>query len=76
VGFRVLREKRLRCLVVLRLRLLRAFACPLDPPTDTPTFFTVTVVVIVVVALACWRPARRASRVDPVVVLRQDWLVA
>src|SRR5262245_40316854 len=41
-------------------------------PTDMPTLFTVTAVVIGVVALACWRPARRAARVDPVVVLRQE----
>jgi putative ABC transport system permease protein len=41
-------------------------------PTDRVTFLAVTAVVIVVVALACWRPARRAARVDPVEVLRQD----
>jgi putative ABC transport system permease protein len=41
-------------------------------PTDRLTFIVVTVLVLAVVLLACWLPARRASRVDPIVVLRQD----
>ncbi len=41
-------------------------------PTDPATLLTVTVFLIVAVGLACWRPARRAGRVDPIVVLRHD----
>ena len=41
-------------------------------PTDRLTFLTVTAVVVLVVAVACWRPARRAARVDAVTVLRQE----
>lgn len=41
-------------------------------PTDRLTFLGVTAVVVVVVAVACWRPARRAGRVDPITVLRQE----
>jgi putative ABC transport system permease protein len=41
-------------------------------PTDRVTYLVVVAVVSLVVALACWRPARKASRVDAVVVLRQE----
>jgi putative ABC transport system permease protein len=41
-------------------------------PTDGTTFATVSSLTVVVVIAACWLPARRASRVDPVVVLRQE----
>jgi putative ABC transport system permease protein len=41
-------------------------------PTDRMTYVVVITVVSFVVALACWRPARIAARVDPVVILRQD----
>jgi putative ABC transport system permease protein len=41
-------------------------------PTDRDTYLVVTAAVTLVVALACWHPARKASRVDPVAVLRQD----
>jgi predicted permease len=40
--------------------------------TDGVTHLVVIAVVSLVVALACWRPARKASRVDAVVVLRQE----
>jgi putative ABC transport system permease protein len=42
-------------------------------PTDPVTFATVALIVLGVAALACYLPARRASRVDPVDVLRAGY---
>lgn len=39
---------------------------------DPLTFLMVAFVLLIVTLIACWAPARRASRVDPMIALRQD----
>jgi putative ABC transport system permease protein len=41
-------------------------------PSDPAVYVAVTVLLSIVAALACWIPARRASRVDPMVILRAE----
>jgi len=41
-------------------------------PTDIATFATAPAILLGVASLACWIPARRASRIDPMLALRHD----
>jgi predicted permease len=42
------------------------------PPNDPLTFFAVPLLFVMVAVAACWIPARRAAKVDPMIALRYE----
>ena len=52
-------------------RFLQSLLFEVDP-NDPATFFGASAVLLIVAVAACWIPARRAMRVDPMVALRHE----
>jgi predicted permease len=56
---------------IVVVRVLRAWMYEMSV-YDAPTFAAVAVLLCIVALIASWLPARRASRVDPILALRAD----
>ena len=41
-------------------------------PANVPTYAVVTLMLVLIALLACWLPARRAAKIDPLVALRSE----
>jgi putative ABC transport system permease protein len=52
-------------------RLIQSFLFGTEP-RDAPATLTVVALLLAVAAIACWAPARRASRIDPAIALRNE----
>ena len=52
-------------------RLLEGFLFGVTPG-DSLTFVTAPLVLVAVALVACWLPARRAARIDPLETLRRE----
>ncbi len=52
-------------------RLLKTFLFGVSP-TDPLTFALIALLLLLVALLACWLPARRATKVDPLIALRHE----
>jgi putative ABC transport system permease protein len=52
-------------------RLLRTFLFQVTP-TDLPTYISIALTLMTIALLACYIPARRAAKVDPMVALRYE----
>jgi len=52
-------------------RLVKSFLYGVAP-ADWPTFGLIALLLLVVALIACWLPARRAAKVDPLTALRQE----
>jgi putative ABC transport system permease protein len=58
-------------LTLMLMRFLRSVVAGFESGSPGPGLIAVAVVLITT-ALACWLPARRASRIDPMAALRKD----
>jgi predicted permease len=58
-------------LALVLMRFMRTLLYEVEP-TDPVSVAVVVVVLAIVATIASWRPARRAMRVDPVTLLRQE----
>jgi putative ABC transport system permease protein len=59
------------CLALAASRVVASMLFEVQPH-DLLTFLTVPLILVCVALLACYRPARRATKVDPMVALRYE----
>jgi ABC-type antimicrobial peptide transport system permease subunit len=57
--------------IVWTSRLLRAFLFEVTT-VDSVTYLAVSALVVLVTVVACYVPARRATRLDPIAALREE----